>query len=112
MDKLRIMSVFGTRPEAIKMCPLVKELASRPEIESLCCVTAQHRQMLDSVLEVFPRGPPFPVFSPFRGPRSAFAPARRSCFRSSGVSVCFFGRFTPRRRFFSCWAASLFRSYL
>ena len=53
MDKLRIMSVFGTRPEAIKMCPLVKELASRPGIESLCCVTAQHRQMLDSVLEVF-----------------------------------------------------------
>jgi len=53
MDKLRIMSVFGTRPEAIKMCPLVQELASRPEIESLCCVTAQHRQMLDSVLEVF-----------------------------------------------------------
>ena len=53
MEKLRIPSVFGTRPEAIKMCPLVKELASRPEIESLCCVTAQHRQMLDSVLEVF-----------------------------------------------------------
>ena len=53
MDKLRVMSVFGTRPEAIKMCPLVRELASRPEIESLCCVTAQHRQMLDSVLEVF-----------------------------------------------------------
>lgn len=53
MDKLRIMSVFGTRPEAIKMCPLVRELSARPEIESLCCVTAQHRQMLDSVLEVF-----------------------------------------------------------
>ena len=53
MDKLRILSVFGTRPEAIKMCPLVKELARRPGIESLCCVTAQHRQMLDSVLEVF-----------------------------------------------------------
>lgn len=53
MEKLRIMSVFGTRPEAIKMAPLVKELATRPEIESLCCVTAQHRQMLDSVLEVF-----------------------------------------------------------
>ena len=53
MDKLRVMSVFGTRPEAIKMCPLVRELASRPVIESLCCVTAQHRQMLDSVLEVF-----------------------------------------------------------
>ena len=53
MKNVRILSVFGTRPEAIKMCPLVKELASRPGIESLCCVTAQHRQMLDSVLEVF-----------------------------------------------------------
>lgn len=59
MDKLRIMSVFGTRPEAIKMCPLVKELASRPEVESLCCVTAQHRQMLDSVLEVFSLKPDY-----------------------------------------------------
>ena len=53
MKKLRIMSVFGTRPEAIKMAPLVKELAAREEIESLCCVTAQHRQMLDSVMDVF-----------------------------------------------------------
>ena len=59
MDKLRIMSVFGTRPEAIKMCPLVKELASRPEVESLCCVTAQHRQMLESVLEVFDLKPDY-----------------------------------------------------
>jgi UDP-N-acetylglucosamine 2-epimerase len=47
------MSVFGTRPEAIKMAPLVKELAARKEIESICCVTAQHREMLDSVLQVF-----------------------------------------------------------
>ena len=53
MEKIRIMSVFGTRPEAIKMAPLVKELKSRPEIESICCVTAQHREMLDSVLQVF-----------------------------------------------------------
>jgi UDP-N-acetylglucosamine 2-epimerase (non-hydrolysing) len=53
MEKLRIMSVFGTRPEAIKMAPLVQELAGREEIESICCVTAQHREMLDSVLEVF-----------------------------------------------------------
>ena len=53
MEKLRIMSVFGTRPEAIKMAPLVKELAAREEISSICCVTAQHREMLDSVLEVF-----------------------------------------------------------
>ena len=50
MDKLRIMSVFGTRPEAIKMCPLVKELESREEIESIVCVTAQHREMLDQML--------------------------------------------------------------
>ena len=53
MSKLRIMSVFGTRPEAIKMAPLVKELAARDDIESLCCVTAQHREMLDSVMDVF-----------------------------------------------------------
>ena len=53
MEKLRIMTVFGTRPEAIKMAPLVKELSGREEIESICCVTAQHREMLDSVLEVF-----------------------------------------------------------
>ena len=50
MKKLRILSVFGTRPEAIKMCPLVRELAKRPGIESLCCVSAQHRQLLDAVL--------------------------------------------------------------
>ena len=53
MEKIKVMSVFGTRPEAIKMAPLVKELARCDEIESICCVTAQHRQMLDSVLEVF-----------------------------------------------------------
>ena len=53
MGRVRVMSVFGTRPEAIKMAPLIKELAAREGIESLCCVTAQHRQMLDSVLEVF-----------------------------------------------------------
>ena len=59
MEKLRIMSVFGTRPEAIKMCPLVQELANREGIESLCCVTAQHRQMLDSVLEIFKLKPDY-----------------------------------------------------
>lgn len=59
MKKIRVMSVFGTRPEAIKMCPLVQELASHPEIESLCCVTAQHRQMLDSVLDVFKLRPDY-----------------------------------------------------
>ncbi len=50
---MKILSVFGTRPEAIKMAPVVKELESRPEIESIVCVTAQHRTMLDQVLEIF-----------------------------------------------------------
>lgn len=49
----RIMVVFGTRPEAIKMCPLIKELKSRNCFQVKVCVTAQHRQMLDQVLEVF-----------------------------------------------------------
>ena len=53
MEQLKVMSVFGTRPEAIKMAPLVRELARRPEICSQVCVTAQHRQMLDQVLEAF-----------------------------------------------------------
>lgn len=50
---IKVMSVFGTRPEAIKMAPLVKELEKREEIENIICVTAQHRQMLDQVLETF-----------------------------------------------------------
>lgn len=49
----KIMLVFGTRPEAIKMCPLVNELKTRPGIETVVCVTGQHRQMLDQVLEAF-----------------------------------------------------------
>ncbi|TQO58792.1 non-hydrolyzing UDP-N-acetylglucosamine 2-epimerase [Paraclostridium bifermentans] len=53
MKKLKVMTVFGTRPEAIKMAPLVKELECRNEVESIVCVTAQHRQMLDQVLDTF-----------------------------------------------------------
>lgn len=49
----RIMLVFGTRPEAIKMCPLVNELNTRKNIETIVCVTGQHRQMLDQVLDAF-----------------------------------------------------------
>ena len=52
-EKIRVMTVFGTRPEAVKMAPLVKELEKNPAVESLVCVTAQHREMLDQVLEVF-----------------------------------------------------------
>ena len=50
---IKVMSIFGTRPEAIKMAPLVKELKKRENIESIVCVTAQHREMLDQVLETF-----------------------------------------------------------
>ena len=49
----KVMLVFGTRPEAIKMCPLVNELKTRKELETVVCVTGQHRQMLDQVLESF-----------------------------------------------------------
>lgn len=49
----KIMLVFGTRPEAIKMCPLVNELKTRKNIQTLVCVTGQHRQMLDQVLDTF-----------------------------------------------------------
>jgi UDP-N-acetylglucosamine 2-epimerase (non-hydrolysing) len=53
MNKLKVMSIFGTRPEAIKMAPVVKELENREEIESIVTVTAQHREMLDQVLDLF-----------------------------------------------------------
>ena len=50
---IKVMSIFGTRPEAIKMAPLVKELEKREEVKSIVCVTAQHREMLDQVLNTF-----------------------------------------------------------
>jgi len=53
MHKLKIMSIFGTRPEAIKMAPVVKELEKNNDMESVVCVTAQHREMLDQVLKLF-----------------------------------------------------------
>ena len=53
MEKIKVMSVFGTRPEAIKMAPLVRELAARDTFESICCLTGQHREMLDSVMNIF-----------------------------------------------------------
>ena len=53
MKPIRVMTIFGTRPEAIKMAPLVLELQKRTDIQSICCVTAQHREMLDAVLEIF-----------------------------------------------------------
>ncbi len=59
MSKKKIITIFGTRPEAIKMAPLIKELEKREEIESKVCVTAQHREMLDQVLELFNIKPDF-----------------------------------------------------
>ncbi|SDJ89261.1 non-hydrolyzing UDP-N-acetylglucosamine 2-epimerase [Natronincola ferrireducens] len=53
MKKLKVMTIFGTRPEAIKMAPLVKKLQETEDIESILCVTAQHREMLDMVLDLF-----------------------------------------------------------
>jgi UDP-N-acetylglucosamine 2-epimerase (non-hydrolysing) len=59
MQKIKVLTIFGTRPEAVKMAPLVKELEKRKEINSLVCVTAQHREMLDQVLELFHIKPDF-----------------------------------------------------
>ena len=59
MNKIKVMTIFGTRPEAIKMAPLALELGKRPEFEALCCVTAQHREMLDSVLDIFKLKPDY-----------------------------------------------------
>ena len=56
---MKVMSVFGTRPEAIKMAPLVRALQDDPAIESVLCVTAQHRQMLDQVLDLFELTPDY-----------------------------------------------------
>lgn len=53
INLIKVMTIFGTRPEAIKMAPLVKELEKRKEIKSIVCVTAQHREMLDQVLNIF-----------------------------------------------------------
>lgn len=59
MKQIKVMSIFGTRPEAIKMAPLVKMLENSDKIESIVCVTAQHREMLDQVLELFDIHPNF-----------------------------------------------------
>lgn len=53
MDKIKVMSVFGTRPEAIKMCPLIKKMREYEQIESLVCLTGQHKEMLQQVIDIF-----------------------------------------------------------
>lgn len=66
MTNLKVMTVFGTRPEGIKMAPIVKELEKREGIESIICITAQHRQMLDQVLSLFDIKPDYDlnIFKP------------------------------------------------
>lgn len=59
MDKVKVMSIFGTRPEATKMAPLIKAMDKCGDIEQIVCVTAQHRQMLDQVLEIFDLKPDY-----------------------------------------------------
>ena len=59
MDKVKVMSIFGTRPEATKMAPLIKAMDKCDDIEQVVCVTAQHRQMLDQVLEIFDLKPDY-----------------------------------------------------
>lgn len=63
---MKIMTVFGTRPEGIKMAPIIKELEKRPNIESIICITAQHREMLDQVLNLFDIKPDYDlnIFKP------------------------------------------------
>ena len=56
---MKVMTIFGTRPEAVKMAPLVKEIENEPKMKNIVCVTAQHRQMLDQVLDIFHIKPDF-----------------------------------------------------
>jgi UDP-N-acetylglucosamine 2-epimerase (non-hydrolysing) len=58
-SRIKVLTVIGTRPEAVKLAPVIRELQSTPQIESLICVTAQHREMLDQVLQVFGITPEF-----------------------------------------------------
>ncbi|MCI5224799.1 MAG: UDP-N-acetylglucosamine 2-epimerase (non-hydrolyzing), partial [Candidatus Electrothrix sp. AR4] len=53
MSKKKILTIFGTRPEAVKMAPLIQALGTAPSVEARLCVTAQHREMLDQVLQLF-----------------------------------------------------------
>ncbi len=57
MRKLKVLTVFGTRPEAIKMAPLIKKMGEHEQIESMVCITAQHREMLDTVIDLFKINP-------------------------------------------------------
>ncbi len=59
MNKINVMTIFGTRPEAIKMAPLVKEIQADDRFNSIVVVTAQHREMLDQVLEIFQLRPDY-----------------------------------------------------
>ncbi|MCI8423322.1 MAG: UDP-N-acetylglucosamine 2-epimerase (non-hydrolyzing) [Lawsonibacter sp.] len=79
MNTIKVMTVFGTRPEAVKMAPLVLELARRPGIEAVCCVTAQHREMLDAVLDIFGLRPDYDL--DIMEPRQSLSTITAKCLR-------------------------------
>ena len=85
--KIRVLTIFGTRPEAIKMAPLVKELESRENIESVVCVTAQHRQMLDQVLQAFSIKPDYDLNIMHQGQTLGLFPDTQKFFRGQGLQI-------------------------
>ena len=84
MKKIKVMTIFGTRPEAIKMAPLALELEKRENIEAICCVTAQHREMLDSVLEIFKLKPDYDLN--IMQPRQTLSSITARCITDGGIS--------------------------
>lgn len=94
--KKKVMTVFGTRPEAIKICPLVNEMKKRDGLEVVVCVTAQHRQMLDQVLKTFDVTPDYCApnktfeFSMFGIPMIGNdIPGLRYLFETEKIGTCF-----------------------
>ena len=85
MKPMKVMTIFGTRPEAIKMAPLALELARRPGLQAVCCVTAQHRQMLDSVLEVFRCAPDYDLN--IMTPRQTLSTITSKCLLSEIIDI-------------------------
>ena len=93
---MRILSVFGTRPEAVKMAPIVRQLAGTKNVDSRVCVTAQHRQMLDQVLDLFDIQPDYDL-DLMRDDQSLADLSAAITFSPSGVVS-------------ACWASSMMRA--
>ena len=89
----QVMSVFGTRPDTIKMAPVVRALQSHPDIDAVVCVTAQHRQMLDDLLELFEIVPDYDLDIMTRGSNAHADHDARADRHGAGAA-----RGAPRRR--------------